>query len=312
MHIGVLTDSLADLTLDEALAHARAVGAETVEFGAGPWSPTPHVSAPDLLASQSARADLKRRVEGEGLGISAINASGNPLHPGEPGNDGVTRDAIRLAGELGVETVVLMSGLPAGREGDLMPNWITTSWPPETTQMLEHQWNDVALPYWADLAEFARRAGVSRLAVEMHGNQLVYNVPSALRLREEIGETVGVNFDPSHLLWMGADPLRAIPALGSAIQHVHAKDTRVEEAAQVRSRLEYLTLDHPAERAWNFVTVGRGADGERFWADFVQALRGVGYDGALSIEHEDVEVGGPDGVAEAAGVLSRALAVTPA
>ena len=312
MHIGVLTDSLPDLTLDEALAHARGVGAETVEFGAGPWSPKPHISVPDLLASQGTRADLKRRVEGEGLGISAINASGNPLHPGEPGNDGVTRDAIRLAGELGVGTVVLMSGLPAGREGDLMPNWITTSWPPETTQMLEHQWNDVALPYWADLAEFARGAGVSRLAVEMHGNQLVYNVPSALRLREEIGETVGVNFDPSHLIWMGADPLQAIPALGSAIQHVHAKDTRVEEAAQVRSRLEYLTLDHPAERAWNFVTVGRGAEGERFWADFVRALRDVGYDGALSIEHEDVEVGGADGVAEAAGVLSRALAADPA
>jgi sugar phosphate isomerase/epimerase len=312
MHIGVLTDSLAELTVDEALAHARGVGAETVEFGAGPWSSQPHISVPDLLASESARVDLRRRVEGEGLGISAINASGNPLHPAEPGNDGVTRDAIRLAGELGVETVVLMSGLPAGREGDLMPNWITTSWPPETTQMLEHQWNDVALPYWADLAEFARRAGVSRLAVEMHGNQLVYNVPSALRLREEIGEAVGVNFDPSHLIWMGADPLRAIPALGAAIQHVHAKDTRVEEAAQIRSRLEYLTVDHPAERAWNFVTVGRGAGGERFWADFVQALRGVGYDGALSIEHEDVEVGGADGVAEAAGVLSRALAAASA
>lgn len=307
MKIGVLTDSLTDLTLDEALAHSRSVGAETVEFGAGPWSPKPHLSAPELLASEAGRQNLLRHVADAGLEISAINASGNPLHPDEPENDRATRDAIRLAGELGVGTVVLMSGLPAGCAEDRMPNWITTSWPPETTRMLRYQWDDVALPYWADLAAFAREAGVERLAVEMHANQLVYNVPSALRLREEIGETVGVNFDPSHLIWMGADPIRAIDALGPAIQHVHAKDTRVEEAAAIRSRLEYLTVDHPAERSWNYVTVGRGAGGERFWAEFVEALRAAGYDGALSIEHEDVEVGGADGVAEAAGVLRRVL-----
>lgn len=177
--------------------------------------------------------------------------------------------------------------------------------------MLDHQWNDIALPYWADFAEFAAAQGITRLAVEMHGNQLVYNVPSALRLREAIGDIVGVNFDPSHLLWMGADPLRAIEELTAAggpgtIQHVHAKDTRLEAAAEVRSRLEYLTVDHSADRAWNYVTVGRGGD-QAFWDAFVAALQSVGYDGTLSIEHEDVAVRGTDGVAEAAAVLQRAL-----
>ena len=52
-----------------------------------------------------------------------------------------------------------------------------------------------------------------------------------MRLREACGEVVGVNFDPSHLMWMGADPLAAIEALGPAIYHVHAKDTRIEAAA---------------------------------------------------------------------------------
>lgn len=306
MKIGVLTDSLTGLTLDDALAHARSVGAETVEFGAGTWSPRPHLDVRALLASAERRAELLARVADAGLGISAINASGNQLHPDEPGADGITRDAIRLAGLLGVDRVVLMSGLPAGAPGDRMPNWVTTSWPPETTQMLDYQWNEVALPYWAEFAEFAAEQGVTRLAVEMHGNQLVYNVPSALKLREEIGGIVGVNFDPSHLIWMGADPLAAVAELGDAIFHVHAKDTRIEDAVAVRSRLEYLTVHHPAERSWNYVTVGRGNPAS-FWGDLVGALRVVGYDDVLSIEHEDVAVDGAEGVAEAAAVLRSAL-----
>jgi hypothetical protein len=54
-----------------------------------------------------------------------------------------------------VPAVVLMSGLPAAR-GELTPNRITTSWPPETLEVLDYQWNQIALPYWLDLAGFAR------------------------------------------------------------------------------------------------------------------------------------------------------------
>ena len=68
-----------------------------------------------------------------------------------------------------------------------------------------------------------------KIAVEMHANQLVYSVPGLLRLREAVGDTVEANFDPSHLLWMGADPIAAIEALDGAIHHVHAKGTRIED-----------------------------------------------------------------------------------
>ena len=105
MKIGVLTDSLTDLTLDEALAHASSVGAETVEFGAGTWSPKPHINAQELLASEQQRSELLAKVADHGLTISAINASGNQLHPTEADADQVTRDAVRLAGELGLDTV---------------------------------------------------------------------------------------------------------------------------------------------------------------------------------------------------------------
>jgi sugar phosphate isomerase/epimerase len=106
---------------------------------------------------------------------------------------------------------------------------------------------------------------------------------------------------------MGADPMRAVTALGSALYYVHAKDTRVEDASAVRSRLEPLTLPFVAERAWNFVTVGRGHDIE-WWTTFVDTLASVGYDGPLSIEHEDASVSGVDGVREAAALLHQVLA----
>jgi len=308
MDIGLLTDSVEDLSFDETLDLAHEAGISCVEFAAGNWSTSPHIDVPALLESRRGRADFLKAVESRGLRISALNASGNQLHPRDgKRNDKMVRDVIRLAGEFGVTTIVLMSGLPGGTPTDQMPNWITTSWPPETTEMLDYQWNDVAIPYWHDLAAFAGANGVTRLAIEMHGNQIVFSVPGVLRLREEIGEIVGANVDPSHLIWMGADPLQAVTALGSAVYYVHAKDTRIEERSAVRSRLEPLTLPHVDERAWNFVTVGRGHDFD-WWRTFVDTLASVGFDGTLSIEHEDASVPGVEGVREAAALLTRVLA----
>jgi sugar phosphate isomerase/epimerase len=306
--IGLLTDSVEDLTFDETLDLANEVGISCVEFAAGNWSTSPHIDVPALLASRRGRNDFLAAIDSRGLRISALNASGNQLHPRDgKRNDKMVRDIIALAGEIGVTTIVLMSGLPGGTPTDQMPNWITTSWPPETTEMLDYQWNDVAIPYWHDLAAFAAANGVTRLAIEMHGNQIVFSVPGVLRLREEIGEIVGANVDPSHLIWMGADPLKAVTALGSAVYYVHAKDTRVEERSAVRSRLEPLSLPFVDERAWNFVTVGRGHD-IKWWTTFVDTLSSVGFDGTLSIEHEDASVPGVEGVREAAALLNRVLA----
>lgn len=308
MHIGLLTDSVAALSLDETLDLAQSLGLEAVEFAAGDWSTSPHVDVPALLTDAAARDRLVRMAADRGLRIAALNASGNQLHPvHHPEYDRKVRDVIRLAGALGVRTVVLMSGLPGGAPGDRTPNWITTSWPPETTQILEYQWNDVVLPYWADLAAFALAEGIEHLAVEMHANQVVFSVPGVLRLREAIGDIVCANLDPSHLMWMGADPLAAADALAGVVAHVHAKDTRIEPRAATRSLLDPLTVPHVDERGWNFVTVGRGHDAD-WWAEFALRLRAGGYDGVLSIEHEDARVPGVNGVREAASVLREALA----
>ncbi|MGW0747801.1 sugar phosphate isomerase/epimerase family protein [Streptomyces sp. NPDC002817] len=151
----------------------------------------------------TARRELLAKVAERGLAISALTCSGNPLHPGPSGreHDQVARRTIALAPLLGIDRVMMMSGLPGG-PGDANPHWFTVSWPPETTQILEWQWTEV--PYWRDLVAHSRDRGVPKLALEMHAHQAVYNVPTLLRLREEGGPVVGANFDPSHRMWMGA------------------------------------------------------------------------------------------------------------
>jgi sugar phosphate isomerase/epimerase len=304
MKIGMVTDSLGHLSLDDMLDTAARLGIKGVEFNAANWTSAPHMNLQSLLEGSAVRRDFLKAVKLRGLDIIALNANGNQLHPTEGETQSkALHDTIRVAGALGIETVVLMSGLPEGAAGDKMPNWVVSSWPPETQTMLKYQWEERALPYWAKLAKFAKEHGVKKLAVELHGNQLVYNVPTLLRLRKEIGTIVGANLDPSHLMWMGADPLAAIDALGSVILHIHAKDTFINKpVAALTSRLENGSLMDIPRRAWSYITLGYG-NGRQFWKDFCYRLRMVGYDGWLAIEHEDVMLSREEGVKKSVELL---------
>jgi sugar phosphate isomerase/epimerase len=313
MKIGLITDSLGHLPFESALDVAKEHGLSSVEVATGNWSEAPHANLPSLVSSADARAEFAEKVSSRGLTLSALCANGNQLHPVEGHqHDKVVRDTIELASDLGVPTVVLMSGLP-GAHGDSTPNWIITSWPPETLKVLDYQWNEVAIPYWKELAAFARDKGV-RLAVEACGSQLVHNVSTMLRLIDSVGDdVVGANLDPSHLMWMGADIPTVIRALGPAIYHVHAKDIRVERPHAGRDGLlDTLPIERAGDRAWNYVTLGLGhPGGATFWAEFVYTLRSVGYDGTLNIEHEDTLVNSVEGVGRAANLLKQIVLVEP-
>ena len=308
MKIGMITDSLAELPLDRLLDTAAELGIERLEFAGGNWSRAPHLQLDRLLESAPARRDFLAGLADRGIALSALNCSGNPLHPGEHGarHREVTRKTIRLASLLGVERVVMMSGCPGG-PGDANANWVTTGWPPEMQTILRYQWEEVLIPYWRDLVAHANGLGIRKLCLELHGHQNVYSVETFRRLRDAVGETVGVNFDPSHLLWMGADPLAAIAALDGAIYHVHAKDTRIDSAiANLTGRIEFKPSEQARARAWNYVTLGEG-QGEAWWRDFCAALRRVGYDDVLSIEHEDVTMTPLEGVRRSVALLRRVI-----
>jgi sugar phosphate isomerase/epimerase len=304
MKIGLNTDSLGGLSLDALLDVAAELELDAIEIPTGAWSPAPHADLDRLLASADARRELLAHVSDHGLAISALTCNGNQLDPlSGPAHATVVRDTIALAPKLGVDRVVLMSGLPAG-PGDRWANWITVAWPPETAEVLRWQWEEVVIPYWRSLADHAAAHGVTKLCIEMHGQQVVYNVPTLLRLREAIGPVVGANYDPSHLMWMGADPIAAIDALGDAIYHVHAKDTRLESSVAVRSRLETLSPEYANQRSWNYVTLGHGHDAD-FWREFCAALARAGYDDVLSIEHEDQTMDPVEAVTESVDLLRR-------
>jgi sugar phosphate isomerase/epimerase len=312
MKIGMITDSLGALSWQELLDTAAELGIEQLEFAGGNWSQAPHLALDRMLDSTATRREFMVALRDRGITISALNCSGNPLHPGETGqrHREVTQKTIALAGLLGIDRVVMMSGCPGG-PGDANANWVTTSWPPETQAILRYQWEEVLIPYWRDLVDYARNRGVTRLCLELHGHQNVYSVATFCRLREAVGDTVGVNFDPSHLIWMGADPLAAIAALGPAVYHVHAKDTRLESPALARDgRIEIRPAEDVEHRAWNYVTLGHG-QAETWWRRFCQALAAIGYDDVLSIEHEDLALPPIEGVRQSVALLRRVMP-TPA
>lgn len=307
MKLGFVSDSLGGLPFATMLDHARRMGVQGVEVNTCGWSTAPHCDMKGLLASADARKAFAAAFADRGLEIISLNANGNPLHPTDPAQGQGLRDTIRLAGAMGIRTVCTMSGLPAGREGDLMPNWVVSSWPPETQAILRYQWEEKLIPFWREIAALAAENGVERIALELHGNQVVYNVPSLLRLRAAVGPVVGANLDPSHLFWMGADPLIAAEALGAALYHVHAKDTFLNAPKQATtSLLENGSLMDIPGRAWSYITLGFG-HGEEWWRQFCYRLKMAGYDGWLSIEHEDVLLNSLEGLEKSVALLKGVM-----
>ena len=263
-------------------------GVSAVEIGTGNWSGAPHIDLDEMVSSAAARTRWQDELRRREIELCALNCSGNPLAYEQEML--VTKKTFRLAEQLGVKKIVMMSGLPAGCAGDRTPVWITTSWPPETQDILDYQWNEVCIPVWERLAKLAENCGIEQIALENHGMQLVYNPETLLRLREAVGPMVGMNLDPSHLFWMGGDPIEAARVLGEhgAIYHLHGKDSRPERRLSgPNGLLDTKPIDAFRSRAWNYVAVGAG-HGLQWWQEFFSVVRMSGYDGDVSLEMEDL------------------------
>jgi sugar phosphate isomerase/epimerase len=309
MKLGFVSDSLGSRSFKELLTEAQRMGVDGIEVNTGGWSTAPHFDLEQMKSSTDARKAFLQAFADKGLEVISLNANGNPLHPTDKVQGQCLKDTIRVAGEMGIKKVCTMSGLPAGSPTDTMPNWVVSSWPPETQTILKYQWNEVVIPYWHEIVALAKECGVEQIALELHGNQLVYNVPSLMKLRETVGPIVGANLDPSHLFWMGADPLMAIDALGDAIYHIHAKDTMLNTPVQATTSLleNGSLMDIPA-RSWSYITLGFG-HGEEWWRQFCYRLLMAGYNGYLSIEHEDVLLNSLEGLEKSVVLLKNVMPV---
>jgi sugar phosphate isomerase/epimerase len=308
MKLGLFTALFSDLSLDDVIRRVGPLGIEALEFATGNYGRPAHIQL-DWLDQPSKLQEIRAKLDDAGLIISALGCGGNVLHPdreiGEAHAATMCR-TILLAEALNVSTVINFSGCPGDSESARYPNFVTVAWPGEYLDLLRWQWEEKVFPFWRKQAQFARDHGV-RIAIEMHPGFVAYSPETLLKLRAEAGPNIGCNFDPSHLFWQDIDPCLAIRKLGDAIFHVHAKDTRIYESnARVNGVLDTKPYQDEASRSWIFRTVGYG-HGAEFWTDFISTLSMIGYDGVISIEHEDSLMSVDDGLEKAAKLLGGIL-----
>ena len=310
MKLGLFTPVFGKLSLDELLVELKKYPQITaLELGCGGWPGASHIEPAKLLANPASAKEYRANLSDAGLTISALSCHGNPVHPDAAvakADDATLQQTVRLAELLEVPVVVTFSGCPGASEKDATPNWITAAWPPEFLDGLEWQWNERLIPYWRATEKMAANAGV-KIALEAHPGFCVYNPETMLRLREATGTSLGINLDPSHLWWQQIDIPVAIRALGEAIFHFHAKDVAMEPTLVARNGvLDAKSYARMTERSWLFRSVGWGHS-EIEWKRIASALRLVGYDYVMSIEHEDALASTHEGLASAVGMLSRVL-----
>lgn len=310
MKLGVFTTLLSNLPLDKALEYFTSLGIQMVEIGCGGFPGNAHADPEILLRDDAKLRDFRDTIAKYGVEISALSCHGNPIHPNKAlaaQYDQTIRDTILLAEKLGLHQINTFSGCPGDCPESRHPNWVTCPWPDDFTEVLAYQWNDVLIPYWKETVAFAREHGIDKIALELHPGFCVYNTQSLLRLREAVGPEIGANLDPSHLIWQGMEPVAVIRALGDAIFHFHAKDTRIDKYnTAVNGVLDTKHYGDEIHRSWVFRSVGYGND-MLYWKDIVSALRMAGYDYAISIEHEDSLMSRNEGLSKAVAFLKDVI-----
>ena len=311
MKLSVFAVLLADKSLDEACKYLADSGVQAVEIGCGGFPGKAHCNPEELLKDDKKIAEFKNTIEKHGLEIAALSTHGNAVHP-DPAVAKVFHDdfvnTVLLAEKLGIDRVITFSGCPGGSPEDKTPNWVTCPWPDDFSRIVEYQWNEVLVPYWKKMTAFAAEHGIKKIAFEMHPGFCVYNPETLMKLRNLVGsDLIGANFDPSHLFWQGIDPVYAIRYLGEAIYFFHATDTKIDEInTKTNGVLDTKHYGDEIHRSWIFRSVGYGHD-YQVWKDMMSALRMVGYDDAISIEHEDSLMTPNEGLQKAIAFLKEVL-----
>jgi len=260
MKIGLLTSRFRDKSFEEICEFAGKNGFAALEVNC---MPNGHVS-PQSVVEDGGKA-VRALLDKHGVSISALACFLDITDADEQkrrANVEHLSTTIEAASVLGVEVVTCIPGKPL--PGKTRNETIKTVLP------------DVLNP----LAEKAEARGV-KLAFEIWWATNVRNPDNWATLFETIpSKALGLNFDPSHLYWQQIDILAAVDEFGDRIYHTHAKDCEVKEHILRR-------VGNQEERVWwRYVIPGFGGVD---WGKYICALRGIGYDGVLSIEHEDAK-----------------------
>jgi sugar phosphate isomerase/epimerase len=199
------------------------------------------------------------------------------------------RQTARAASNLGVKIVNGFTGSSV---------WHKFYFFPPTSDADIHAGFDDFAKRWGPILDDFQSVGV-RFALEVHPSEIAYDTITAQRTLEALGnhKSFGFNFDPSHFVWQGVDPVRFIDRFADRIFHVHIKDVAVNfsprggDGSILGSHLQFG--DH--RRAWEFRSVSRG---DVNFEEIIRALNRIGYAGPLSVEWEDAAMNREHGARE--------------
>ncbi len=312
MQISVFTVVYKDHPLAYALDEIKKKGINSVEVGAGGFIGKDHCNPAELLKDPADLEEFKKLFSDREMTINCLSCHGNPLHPQKDlaeEYDRDIKDAIDLASVLGVEKIVTFSGCPGDSDSARYPNWPVSPFPEDLQAVFNWQWKEKLIPYWKKMGKYAEEKGV-KVAMELHGGYSVHTPYTMIKMREETGcSAIGANLDPSHMWWQGINPARAARYLNEkeCLFHFHAKDAFIdEEYVSYYGVTDMQSFGERYSRGWQFRTVGFGHD-LKTWADIMSTLRQTGYDGVISIEHEDSYMSVDEGLSKAVNNLNQVV-----
>ena len=197
------------------------------------------------------------------------------------------KNTARAAQRLGVEVVNGFTGSSIWH--------LIYDFPPTPPSMIDAGF-DLLAERWNPILDVFQECGV-KFGLEVHPTEIAFDIYSAERSLQALDnrEEFGFNFDPSHLLWQGVDPVEFIRSFPDRIYHVHMKDASVTLNGRTGILTSHLEWGDP-RRGWDFRSVGRG--GVRF-EEIIRSLNAINYEGPLSIEWEDIGMDREQGAAEA-------------
>lgn len=296
MKLGILTAPFADMPLSGVADWASSAGFEALEIAcwprsAGPsrrYAGTSHIDVANVSASEA--GEIGSALAGKGLAVSALAYYPNPLHPDPAHREtviGHLKKVIVAASRMGVPLVNTFCGGDASKPVDA--NW------------------DEALKVWPDIIAHARDNGV-KLAFENcpmifsqdewpGGHNIAYSPQIWRRILEAWGGDVGMNYDPSHLVWQMIDQARFIREFGPHMLHVHAKDLMVDRDGLYERGIMSAGMGWQIPRMPGL--------GEVDWSLIFSGLYRSGYDGSIIIEHEDRQFEGSDERIKSGFLLAR-------
>jgi sugar phosphate isomerase/epimerase len=294
MKLGLLTAPFPDTPLLEVADWARSAGFEALEVACWPrtsgptrrYAGTSHVD----VANLSEAAELAAALAERGLAISALGYYPNPLHPDADHRElviGHLKRVIAAASRMGVGLVTTFCGGNAAKHVDA-------------------NWQD-ALEVWPDIVAHARDQGV-KLAFENcpmifstdewpSGHNIAYSPDVWRRILEAWGGDVGMNYDPSHLVWQMIDAGRFVREFGPHVLHAHAKDLMIDRDGLYERGILSAGIGWQVPRMPGL--------GEVDWPGFFAGLYRAGYDGPVVIEHEDRTFEGSDDSVKRGFLLAR-------